>query len=64
MISIKNFDSNLLKIGKRLYKDIGIYYIGYTKKKYFDHVKTTSLSPLYLIIDKVDGYIEEINGNK
>ena len=29
MINIKNFDSNLLKIDKKSYKDIGIYNIGY-----------------------------------
>ena len=29
MINIKEFDSNLLKIDKKSYKDIGIYNIGY-----------------------------------
>ena len=29
MIHIKKFDSNLLKIDKKSYKDIGIYNIGY-----------------------------------
>ena len=29
MINIKKFDSNLLKIDKKSYKDIGIYNIGY-----------------------------------
>ena len=29
-----------------------------------DYVKINSASPLYLIIDKADGYIEEKNGNK
>ena len=28
MINTENFDSNLLKIGKKLYKNIDIYYIG------------------------------------
>ena len=28
MINIKSFDSNLLKIGKKSYKTIDIYYIG------------------------------------
>ena len=37
MIYIKNFYSNLLKIGKKLYKDIDTYYIGYiTIKKIGD----------------------------
>ena len=29
MINIKNFDLNLLKIEKKSYKNIDIYYIGY-----------------------------------
>ena len=29
MINIKNFNSNLLKIDKKPYKDFNIYYIGY-----------------------------------
>ena len=29
-----------------------------------DYVKINSVNPLYLIIDKTDGYIEESNGNK
>ena len=32
-ISIKNFDSSLLKIDKNLYKNIGIYKIGYNTIK-------------------------------
>ena len=33
MIYIKIFDSNLLKIDKKSYKDIGIYNIGYITSK-------------------------------
>ena len=29
IINIEDFNSNLLKIDKKLYKDIDIYYIGY-----------------------------------
>ena len=29
MINLKNFDSNLLKIDKKHYRGINIYYIGY-----------------------------------
>ena len=36
MINIKNFHSNLLKIDKKLYKDIDYYYIGYIAIKKFD----------------------------
>ena len=59
MINIKDFDSNLLKIDKRSYKYIDIYYIGYITMKDSDYVKTNSVNPLYLIIDKADGCIEE-----
>ena len=30
----------------------------------FDSANTHSVNPLYFIIDNVDGYIEESNGNK
>ena len=29
-----------------------------------DYVKINSVNPLYLIFNKVDGYFEEMNGNK
>ena len=32
--------------------------------KDFDYAKINSVNPLYLIIGKADGYIEESNGNK
>ena len=59
MINIKNFDSNLLKIDKKLYKNIDIYYIGYITMKDSDYVKINSVKPLYLIIGEADGYIKK-----
>ena len=65
MINIKDFDSNLLKIDKMSYKNIDICYIGYITMKDSDYAKIHSVNPLYLIIDKVDGYFEEEkNGNR
>ena len=64
MISIKDFDSSQLKIDKKSYKNIGNYRIGYITMKDSDYVKINSVNPLYLIIGKVDAYIEENNGNK
>ena len=59
MINIKKFDSNLLKIDKKSYKDIGIYNIGYiTVKKIDDYENIYSVNPLYLIVDHASGYIE------
>ena len=64
MISLKNFDPNTLKIDKKLYKTIDIYYIGYIIMKDSDYVKINSVNPFYLIIGEIGGCIEEINGNK
>ena len=33
MINIKDFDSSLLKLDKKSYKNISIYYTGYITKK-------------------------------
>ena len=65
MINIKTFDSNLLKINKKSYKDIGIYNIGFiTIKKIDDYENIYSVNPLYLIIYHSSGYIEEKSANK
>ena len=64
MINIKKFHANLLKIDKKSYENIDIYYIGYITVKDSDYVKINSVNSLYLIINEVDGYFEEINGNK
>ena len=53
-INIKDSDSNLLKIDKKSYKNIGIYYIGYLTIKDFDHVRINSVNPLYIITGKTD----------
>ena len=64
-INIEEFNLNLPKIDKKLCKDIDIYFIGYiTIKKIGDYENIYSVNPLYLIIGKVDGHIEENNGNK
>ena len=56
MSNIKKFDSNLLKIDKKPYKDIGIYNIGYiTSKKVDDYENIYSVSPLYLTISHASG---------
>ena len=60
MINIKDFDSSLIKIDKKYYKNIGIYNIGYTTiKKIDDYENINSVNPLYLIIGKADEYIEK-----
>ena len=65
IIDLENFDSNLLKLGKKSYKDIGIYNIGYiTIKKIGDCKNIYSVNLLYLRITYASRYIEEINKNK
>ena len=50
MINSKDFNPSLIKIDKKSYKSIGIYYIGYITMKDPDHVKVNSVNPLHLII--------------
>ena len=60
--NIENFDPNNIKIDEKSNKDIFIYHIGYVPIK--EYVKIYSVNPLYLIFRCVNGYFEEINGNK
>ena len=65
IIDIRNFHSNLLKIDKKPYKDVDIYYIGYiTIKKFGDCENIHSVNPLYLIIHSAPGYFKEKYGEK
>ena len=41
---------------------LGIYYIGYVRKK--PEWSVNSVNPLYLMINRIDGFIEEKNGDK
>ena len=61
---MKNFHSNNIKIDVKSYKNILIYYIGYVTIKDLKYVKVNSVNFLYLTFSKVNGYFEEINGNK
>ena len=66
MINIKDFDSNLLKIDKKSYKNIGIYNIGYitVTKKNDGYENNHNVNSLYLMIGEVIEHIKENNGNK
>ena len=60
IIDLKKFQSNLLKIDKKSYKNISIYNIGYiTIKKIDDCENINSVNPLYLNIAHASGYIKE-----
>ena len=62
LINIKNFDPKLLKLEKKSLEDISFYYIGYVIKK--EECKINSVNPLYLVIHRVNGFLEEKNKNK
>ena len=55
----------MLKIDKKDYSKVDIYYISYvTIKKVADYNNINSGNPLYLMINKIIGHFEEKNGNK
>ena len=65
MINIKDFDSSLLKIYKKSYKNTGIYNIGYitiNKIDYYENID--SVNPLCLTIREMIGNIEKENGSE
>ena len=61
IVNIKNFDPNKMKIDENSYKNILIYYIGYVSIKDLKYVKINSVNPLYVIINRVNGYFKEID---
>ena len=65
IIDPKNFDSNMLKVDKKTYKNLDIYNTGYVAIKKIGHgYDVNSVNPLYLRIDNASGYIQEINEDK
>ena len=62
LINIKDFDAKLLKLDKKTSINLDIYYIGYVTKK--PEWGVNSVNPLYLMINRIDGFIEEKNGDK
>ena len=62
IIDIETFDSNMLKLDKKSYKNLDIYNIGYVTIKKIGHgYDVNSVNPLYLRIDNASGYIKEEN---
>ena len=62
MINNKDFESNLMKIDKKSFKNIAIYYIGCITKK--GKYQINSINPFYLIVHEVDGFVEEKERSK
>ena len=64
-IDLKDFDAKLLKIDKKDYNEIDIYYIGYvTVKKIPNCNNINSVNPLYLMVNEMIGHFEEKNEDK
>ena len=63
IINIKHFDPNNVKTDEKLYKykNILIYYIEYVTIKDSKYLKINSVNPLYLIINKVNGYLIKVS---
>ena len=61
LIDILDFDRADLKLDKKNWKDLTIYYINYVNK---NKQPVDSTNQLYLSIDNVSGYISEENGEK
>ena len=62
LINIKNFNSNNLKLDKKSILGNDVYDIGYITKK--PQWNVDSVNPLYLMIDKIKGHFEELDGGK
>ena len=60
----KKLDPNSIKIDENLYKNILVYYTEYVTIKDLKSVKVNSVNPLFHIMNKVNGYFEEINWNQ
>ena len=55
----------MLKIDKKDYKYVDIYYIGYVTVKAIANCNNiNSVNPFYLMINEMIGHFEEKNGNK
>ena len=63
MINIEKVDLNKAKIDKNSYESFFIRYIRYVTFRDLENVKINSVNPLYLIINKINGYLDRINEN-
>ena len=61
IVNLKNFESNLLKIDKKSYKSIDIYYIGYITIKLLNYLQC---KPFILACSSCKWIYWRKNGNK
>ena len=64
LINVSNFEPGNLKLGKKTWRDIDIYYIGYVDKGKPLEWGVSSVNPLYLIVNKVFCFVGEKDGVK
>ena len=64
LINVLNFEPINLKLDKKTWTDIDIYYIGYADKNKPEDWRVKSVNPLYLIINKVFFSVGEEYGVK
>ena len=62
LINIKDFGARLLKLDENTSMGLGIYYIAHVTKK--SEWNVNSVNPLYLMINRIGGFIEEKDGDK
>ena len=62
LIHIKNFNNGKLKLDKKSVLGNDVYYIGYITKK--PQWNVNSVNPVYLMINRIKGHFEEVDGNK
>ena len=63
MIDIKNLDPSKIEVDEKSYKNTVIYHIGCVMVKDVSYATINNVN-LWYIINKINGYIEENNGNK
>ena len=65
LINIKNFNNNNnLKLDKKGLSEQCVYYICYITKKTQPQWNVYSVNPLYLMINRIKGHFEEVDGGK
>ena len=62
LINMKHFNINKLKLDKKGVLGNDVYYIGYITKK--PQWNVNSVNPLYLMINRIKGHFEEVDGDK
>ena len=64
VINLNEFDKRKIKVDKKNFNDINIYYLGYEyKKKITECNEVNSVNPLYLRIKDIKGQFKKAKGD-